>query len=257
MPKRIYHRHSPLQLGFSLLEVLVAMALGAFLMLAIFETFFVSARYRMFASENHARGTELANALRDMTSDLQGHSSELVETIPKEPIDSMDTRLPSRMLQQNMNFRDTFALDSHLEWKPFFGAQDYVILRTRAWTSRFSKVPTNTIGSGESLVVWWLCRGQAARVEGWRNKELSVSKTLKLGPNFKGLVRTQFFVDRSGTEREYSQVILPDAVGLKLRYFNGSELQNQWDAARMPTAIEVQLKFASDEVEHWIEIPAS
>jgi prepilin-type N-terminal cleavage/methylation domain-containing protein len=251
--------------AFSLLEVLIAMLLGAFLMLAIFETFFVSARYRMLAGENHARGIELSNALKDLTSDLLAQSNAPIETSPRKPVESMELALGSKVIPPRMNFRDTFALDSHLEWKRFFGTQNYVALRTRAWNSRFSRLPAKTLASGESLVVWWLYRGSQLHVDGWLAKDLSVSKTLKLPTNPKGLIRTQFFIDSSGKECELAEVILPDAVELKLRYFNGSELQNDWDTDeetmiirnRVPTAIEVRMKLENEEIEHWIHIPAN
>ncbi|MDX1926690.1 MAG: prepilin-type N-terminal cleavage/methylation domain-containing protein [Pirellulaceae bacterium] len=249
--------------GFSLLEVLIAMLLGAFLMLAIFETFFVTARYRILAGESQASGISLSNAIRDLTSDLLAQPSGKIPDRPTQSIESTELPMPSKLLQPRLSFRDSFALESRLEWTQFTGRTNYVALRTRAWNSRFSQLPPNVSPSGESLVVWWLYQGSKPRIEGWRNKDLSTAKTLKLPPNPRGLIRTQFFIDRTGAEHEHSEVIMPEAVALELRYYNGNELQNEWDVAdeiptnqqRTPSAIEVRLKVENEVIEHWISIP--
>ncbi len=241
----------------------MAMLIGSFLMLAIFETFFVSARYRMLAGEQNAQGIELSNALKDFSNDVLALSSMPIARTKREPADSIEQRLqPSRLLP-TMSFRDTFSSESRLEWKYFCGKSNCVVLRTRAWSSRFSKVPADSMPAGESLVIWWLYQGSQPRIEGWQSKDLPVSKTLKLPPNPKGLIRTQFFIDRSGVEREVSEVILPEAIGLKLRYVHNDQMQDDWDPSidmltsqsPLPEAIEVKLKLENDEIEHWVHIP--
>ena len=240
------------------------MMLGAFLMLAIFETFFVAARYRIMAGESHASGITLANAIRDLTSDMLSQSSGQNEIKESKPTEPTELPLQSKLTPQRMNFQDSFAIDSRLEWTQFTGKKNYIALRTRAWSSRFSRLPINVSPAGESLVVWWLYQGTPPRIEGWRNKDLRIAKTLKLPPNPRGLIRTQFVIDRTGVEHEHSEVILPEAVGLELQYFNGDELQNEWDAndvamanqIRVPKAIEVRLKTENEITEHWINIPS-
>lgn len=248
--------------AFSLLEVLIAMLLGGFLMLAIFETFFVAARYRILAGESHASGISLSNAMRDLTSDMLSQSSGQTEIKVNKPTEPTELPLQSKLTPQRMNFRDSFAIDSRLEWTQFTGKKNYVALRTRVWSSRFSRLPINVSPAGESLVVWWLYQGSPPRIEGWHNKDLKIAKTLKLPTNPRGLIRTQFVIDRTGVEHEHSEVILPEAVGLELRYFNGDELQNEWDASdvamthqnRSPQAIELRLKIENEIIEHWISI---
>lgn len=250
--------------AFTLIEVLIAMLLGAFLMLAVFETFFVSARYRLTANETHIRGIELSNTIRDFSNDLLAESTKTIETNAK-PKDPADPLLQTKLVSPTLNFRDSFALDSHLQWKQFSGKSDYLALRTRAWSTRFSRMPKNVQASGETLVIWWVYRGPSPSIIGWRNQDVDVSKKLSLPPNAKGLIRTQIFIDQTGAEQEHSEVILPEAVELRLRYFNGREMQNDWDPddpkttnkASVPTAIELRLKLANEEIEHWIHIPSN
>ena len=249
--------------AFSLLEVLIAMLLGAFLMLAIFEAFFVAARYRIMAGESHASGITLSNAIRDLASDMLSQPCGQNEIKASKPTEPTEFPLQSKLTPQRMNFQDSFATDSRVEWTQFTGKKNYVALRTRAWSSRFTRLPLNVSPAGESLVVWWLYQGTPPRIEGWRNRDLRIAKTLKLPPNPCGLIRTQFVIDRTGVEHEHSEVILPEAVGLELRYFNGDELQNEWEATdvamsnqnRAPKAIELKLKIENEIVEHWISIP--
>ena len=269
--------------GFSLLEVSIALLLGAFLMLAVFQSFFVAARYRLMAGENHTRGLSLSNALRDLSSDL---NAVRVQLSPTNQVDQGmnsgsraggrdgrrramgEAKLRGIMAPKQMVFRDSFVMDSLVEWTTFNGKQDYVAFRSRAWNSRFTLAPNDVSGAGDSLVIWWLYRGSAPRVEGWLKKELPITRTLKVPPAARGLIRTQFFVDATGKESETSQVILPEATSLRLRYFNGSELLDNWDwttEGALPTAIEVEfsLENATGAIpgnavnNHWLQIPTA
>ena len=69
--------------AFSLLEVSIALLLGMVLLLAVFETFFVAAQYRVRAGESHVRGLTLANATRDLSSDVAVIRNAL--TVTKQP----------------------------------------------------------------------------------------------------------------------------------------------------------------------------
>ncbi len=265
--------------AFSLLEVSIAMLLGMFLMLAVFETFFVAARYRMLVGENHASGLALSNAVRDLSSDFAAITSELQKPPqPQRPATRNSSTLRSKLLAQPFNLQDSFASSASTEWTEFVGKRDYVAFRTKAWNSRFTRTPANVTGSGESLVVWWIYRGSSPRIEGWRSGELPIVRSLKVPDKASGLIRTQFFIDANGKEVETSQVILPEARDLKLQYFVEGALLDNWELASqgqvaeeqvgdrqdakppLPMAIKVLLAVGQQEdrarSEHWITLPA-
>lgn len=250
--------------AFSLLEVSISLVLGMVLLLAVFETFFVTARYRLLAGESHASGLALTNAMRDLASDLAAVESELPRVSqPTITTPAESKKLRSKLFTQPLSLRDAFAMESRVEWAGFVGKENYVAFRTNAWNSRFTRAPGNVLAAGESFVVWWIYRGAPIRVEGWRSKDLPITKSLKVPRNASGLIRTQFFIDKDGNEIETSQIILPEATSLRLRYFADEGLIDGWDQKTdegLPTAVEVRFAFdgqvAQSEVEHWISIPA-
>jgi hypothetical protein len=232
------------------------MLLGTFLMLAVFQSFYVAARYRLTSSETHAYGLSLTNCVRDVSSDLMGHSTKRDmdgnqrTKDSSEPIDA--TFLPK------LSFQDSFTANSQLKWVSFLGEQNYCVFQANTCNPRFTRLPANSVQAGNSLIVWWLWRGASPKIEGWVSNDLPFAKEVQIPANAKGLIRTQISLDQNGNEVQLSQVINPDVTEIKFLYSDGKSSQSRWASTLQkdcPRAVAVHVKIMNRETEHWITIP--
>lgn len=244
--------------GFSLLEVSIAMLLGMFLMLAVFQSYFVSTRFRSSAMESSVRVSSLTNTLRDMSSDVISMNRPI-----RKPVGFGASIKPMKRtdsIQSFMSFNDSFSSANKLDWVVFRGNSDYVAFQAPASNSRFAALPPDMVPSSNCLVVWWVKSGTAPRVEGWLNDTLPAAKPLKDVPSPRGLVRTIIYTDLKGVEKQHSEMISSQVQSMDLKYYDGEKLSSTWrlnEVNALPRAIQVRLRLPDDVAEQWIEIYSS
>lgn len=203
--------------GFTLLEVTIALGLGAFLMLAVFQTFLIAARYRNLADGLLPFGVGLANAIRDLRSDLNGIALDCRQFANIDAKASESNKLDSIL---RTNLQDNFIAAS-TEWVSFASNGDYLAMTTKSWNPRFGQLPTNMMSSGNCLVIWWQYTDRSPSIDAWRSKSLPVSKPLVVPQDAAGLIRTQVWLDAQGKEHQRSEVIHPGVRDLKFLLHQG------------------------------------
>lgn len=238
--------------GLSLLEVSLALALGSTLLLAVFQTFYVAARYRLQSDEQSPQGVIMANVLQDLQQDLANHSIDALGFSPTD-LPQVANKSQGTVLPNLLTMRDSFQPAT--DWVEFEGRPDVLVTRSRACSPRFHQLPKELLPAAECMVIWWLCDGNAQQIEAWKSKSQLIRRPVQAPQEGRGLIRTLLWKDARGQEHQSSQVIHPDIRQLQFRYIDASSVQiHESLSAKHPSAIQVTLTTATDCIEHWFHL---
>ncbi len=224
--------------AFTLLEVCISLALTSFLMLAIFQTFWIAERYRIAARELLPPGLGLSNAILDIQSDLDQRPAFEGTHESVRTIGTSDIGMPRRLMQLKDSFREAD------QWVLFSGSEYYMAFQSRISNPRFSTAVAVGSRSDECMVVWWTAEQGTPRVEGWHADGLVESKPIVAPANSQGLMRTIIWRDGTGREFQHSEPVCKECTSIRFRFMDGGANRDHWLCFPDRNAIETSLPHA-------------
>ncbi len=238
--------------AFTLLEVCISLALTSFLMLAIFQTFWIAERYRIAASELLPPGLGLSNAMMDIQSDLDQRPAHAFSMDPVRTKRTSDAGVPRQLMQLRDSFREAD------QWVLFSGSEYYVAFRSRLSNPRFSMATVGGLPSDECMVVWWSAEHGTPRVEGWYADGLVESKPIVAPLHSQGLVRTVIWRDGTGKEFQQAEAVCKECTGIRFCFMHGESMRDRWlyfpdpgsTEDSLPEAIQIKGMIAGKAFEH-------
>tara|TARA_R110002072_G_scaffold303069_2_gene492688 strand:- start:16075 stop:16998 length:924 start_codon:yes stop_codon:yes gene_type:complete len=271
------------RLGFTLMELLLALMLCGMVLSAAFGAVHLSWKYRSAGEAQVEQSQVIRGVLQDITLDLRSGS------VPPEPMDDEEkladvaglpdhiaaafkalVRKEAPQIEGLSSIEErVLEFDSIDQVDPvhFYGEPEFFVVLTDSPNYRF--VSSNEKGGDRSPlshVVWWWNSGQAIRVPfSIRNDQIQ-RRTLGGDLEHAGLVRVRQDFDarssrsvmesRSGTigpdDGNWTSII-PDAHEVSFRYSDGIEWKASWDShatQRLPSAVEFNFVRKHDMVEH-------
>ena len=265
--------------GFTLIEVLCALALSFLLLSAVYGAVHMQWKFRT-AGESHIEHTQvLQGFVEDFSSDVRGLRAIRLPVIVEKPKDISRQFLALGFVPMT-DIREQFLNHSTLtqrESVEFFGTSDFVLMKTSGPNSRFdyrsssgpsesslseqpafgeesSRRVARSTADQSSHVVWLNPSGRDLRVPFVRENKFLRYRSVNLPQRADGVlrivVRSEELLHDAATAPldltiENSQVIAPEIREIQFRFFDGQQWQAEWDSfvqQRLPTAIEVTLE---------------
>lgn len=231
--------------GFTLLEVLLAAALGTVLVTVCFQAAHLNWKYRLASEAAIEESRVRLGLLEDLTLDLRAALA---------PVDLRTARSAERggrrELLPQTDFSEQFLnVDVETPTRPlhFIGTPDALLLLREQGNPRFPA--TSADAAGIQQVVWWCRSAGAPRLP----YALSGHRRLQRAPDMPrdadGLMRTVWplhegFPAARGAALPRSQVVEASISRVSFRYFDGQAWRSGWDSSAerlLPVAIEVSL----------------
>lgn len=227
---RRQHRHG--RHAFSLLEMVLALALGMLLLLALYLSFDTYIQHARIGRDVVAEGTLARNIMARMAADVSGHLGAKDPRV-NEYVD------PVKTPDAPMNFVEfNFGV---------YGEESYVMLsgyRVRPGPADTTPdQPDAKISSDVKRIVYWIAMN-GNEPAGLARAELPQATSPEAD------------LDPSQLPDQLKYVIAPEVRGLKLRYYNGSGWVSRWDGLDKsledappngpPGAIEITLTLKRD-----------
>lgn len=266
-------------LGFTLIEVLCALALSGLLLSAVYGAVHMQWKFRT-AGESHIEHAQVMQGfVEDFSSDVRGLKAIRPPVVVEKPKDVSRQFLalgfvPMTDIREQFLNLNTLTQRESVE---FFGTSDFVLMKTSGSNSRFdfrsSSGPSESSLFGQpvfgaessgraarstadqsSHVVWLNPSGRDLRVPFVRENRALRYRLVNLPQRADGVlrivVRSEEVLHDATTAPldltiENSQVIAPEIRAIQFRFFDGQQWQAEWDSfvqQRLPSAIEVTLE---------------
>ena len=253
--------------GFTLIEVLLALALCGVVLSAAFSAVHLSWKYRSAGTTQVEQSQIVRGVLQDLALDLRS-TVRFPGAVPiSDKLANVDGMTPEMMAMfKNLAKQDSSQFEqlSDIEEQVlqfdsvgltdpihFYGEPDFFVMLSNSENYRFaSSTVANQPPVLQQHVVWFSNSGRSVRVPfGVSNDQLQFS-TLSAPSRQTGLLRmAQTFDARTaGSSNQKSDAnwtkIIPDSTTASFRYFDGVEWRTAWDsqkAKRCPAAVEITL----------------
>ena len=253
--------------GFTLIEVLLALALCGVVLSAAFSAVHLSWKYRSAGTLQVERSQIMRGVFQDVTLDIRS-AVRFPEAAPtNDKLDTVDGMTPEMMAmfknlanQEAPQFEELSEIEERvLQFDSvgltdpihFFGDVDFFVMLSDSENYRFaSTAVANHPPVLQQHVVWFSNSGRSLRVPfSVSNGQLQFT-TLSALSEQSGLLRmVQTFDARTaGSSNQNSDTnwtrIIPDSKTASFRYFDGMEWRTTWnsqDAKRCPVAVEITL----------------
>ena len=254
--------------GFTLVEVLLALSLCAFVVSAAFGAIHLSWKYRTAGETQVANALLVRGVLHDLTLDLR--TAVLPTQTGAIEASSTSSEMPSALmqaikeldappqLQTQLQLQDVANVrEQLLEWDDvdqlqpvhFYGNASCFLMLSAVENHRFQS-PTSSITdraiqsrSPQSHVIWWWNEGRNTRLPFSVNNQRLIERSLVGSSHAEGLVRVRLAFDvlaqRSfaGTRRDPINhdtgewiTVLSDVESLKFRYSDGDRWWESWNS---------------------------
>ena len=249
--------------GFTLLELLVSLALTVILLGAVGTSLSMFYRYRGLSQQNALESTKRRGVLEDLSSDLR---RVLRPTeAPRKPSGGQSFLARSLMVdegdisEQVLDFsRSLLIPDDAVARHPasLVGEREWLAVLVRGRSERFG----DGISSGVWLhhAIWWNGRAFSALLA-TRNGQPQPVAVPDAGA-LSGLVRCErmFFERGSGAAEALRPVqVSSDIQRFSFRYFDGVRWHDRWNSEteqRLPALVECRLTWRQSAVDELLEI---
>lgn len=232
--------------GFTLLEVLLAAALGTVLVAACFQAAHLNWKYRLASETAIEESRVRLGLLEDLTLDLRA----ALAPVDLRPARSAEPGGRRELLPQ-ADFSEQFLnVEVEAPTRPlhFIGTPDALLLLREQGNPRFPS--TSVDAAGIQQVVWWCRSAGAPRLPYALSGHRRLQRAPDLPRDADGLMRTVwplhegFPAARGAAAPQRSQVVEASINRVSFRYFDGSAWRSGWDSSAerlLPVAIEVSL----------------
>lgn len=244
--------------GFTLIEVLCALALSGVLLSAVYGAIHMQWKFRNSGESRIEHAQVLQGFVDDFTTDVRS-------------VAAIRTRIESNLLKESVKpivgigfvplteIREQFLHlnpQTQRELVEFFGTEDFVLMRPRVPNSRLvtnlNDPPQDSLTAAQQ-VVWLNPNGRDLRVPFLRENKSLRYQSLNRTSDINGVLRIAVSpVDVLGASAattfelttHNAQVIAPEMQSVRFRYFDGQHWQTAWDSQvqrSLPQAIELTL----------------
>ena len=254
--------------GFTLIEMLVALALSAVVISSVYGAIHLQWKVRTAGEARVDQARRAQGAVLDLTFDLRGcrrpvvavdennsstASTESATTNGMAHLELFPIKAPEiteRVLQFD-------SLHENVRLIEFVGRSDAMLLTIDRGNSRFPSAYSEAPTHSARQVCWFLHSGRDVRIPYGISDPHRYQAEMRGSAVPYGLVRVElpmspeeFKRQRDVTPKNSSWTVIDDSVAaVRLRYFDGATWQSSWDSSestQLPLAVEVSLSHRHD-----------
>lgn len=233
--------HAKARRAFSLLEVLLAIAILALILASMSVAISLLAKFRQRGMQNSEHAFVLLGICEDLASDLRAIASSPQEN----PTPSTSSSEESWNLEVANERVLDFEANSASQWIDFVGRPNAIQFREAHANPRFD--PSPAYREIPALVLWMAPETREVRLPASQSGT-SVQETTWRSRHPTSLRRLIIERDRQDTPRETP---LSDVVKLRFRFFDGLRWNDTWNShlqnGQLPQAVEISLTLAHGE----------
>ena len=249
--------------GFTLLELLVSLALTVFLLGSIGTALSMFYRYRSLSQQNSVAAVQRRGVLEDLAADLR-RVLRPTES-PKKPSGGQSFLARSLMVdeadksEQVLDFsRSLLIPDDAVARHPvsLVGERSWLAVLVRGRGERFGDY--GTYGADLQHVIWWNGRAFSAALATRNGQPQPVA--IPAAQGLTGVIRgaRNFFERGSGRSDFLQPVVVSAAVqSLLFRYYDGVRWYDRWNSElgmQLPRSIECRLRWQQAAMDEVLEI---
>ncbi|WP_437231190.1 prepilin-type N-terminal cleavage/methylation domain-containing protein [Planctomicrobium sp. SH661] len=232
--------------GMTLIEVILASALGAVVMAGLFQAIHLNWKYRISSERSNSESRKALSLIEDLTLDLRA-------TLPPATQESASGTTASAALPQT-DFSERFLaveMSAPVEYLNFVGNSEAMLLLRTASNPRFNEADGEY--SVLEQVAWWVPGHRAPRLPYATSGTQLRHRQFQAPQNVAGLCRASYSLQHfskggSGQERETLSVALRSISQIQFRYFDGKKWIDHWNSEKMGR-IPVAVKFTARDVD--------
>lgn len=237
--------------GFTLIEVLCALALSGLLLTAVYGAIHMQWKFRSAGEARIEHAQVWQGVIQDIASDVR--CLPAMRTPEPKQLDTKTTFTGIGFVAMT-DIREQFLHLNSLtkrEIVEFYGSSEFMLLNLALPNSRFHSGNSND--SDSQQIVWLAADGNEVRVPFFAENEQLRFRSLRTAAVGSGLTRAAFTASdlwreaataSLGLTQTNSTSIAPEVSTIRFRFFDGQQWQPEWDSLRLkrlPQAIEVTL----------------